>query len=285
MVKQSFITFALISAFAASASNVALAGTPALTLGFDIGSPPFFDIKNGCPSGIYPLITGAIFQEAGQPVIGYPAPFRRVLANLDLGVWGAGGILKTPERLAKYDYTDAIYVENNVIYFNRKKQHDMKSVQDLQGKRIGVVQGWSYGDKFDELINSKFFSVEPVNSDLTNFKKLKLGRIDALITIQDVGANITAKADFDDLAISSIPSFSNSTYIAFKMNGNNENLIRRLNSSIRKLNKTGRLSSLTKAYLQNLDDISTSENLEEKYKNLSSQAVREDCYLRGNISD
>lgn len=285
MVKLSFITFALISTLAASASHVAKAGNTTPTLGFDIGSPPFFDMKNGCPSGIYPLITGAIFQDAGQPVIGYPAPFRRVLAKLDLGVWGAGGILKTPERVAKYDYTEAIYVENNVIYFNRKKQQDMKSVLDLQGKRIGVVQGWSYGDKFDELINNKFFSVEPVNSELTNFKKLKLGRIDALITIQDVGANITARGDFDDLAISSIPSFGNSSYIAFKKNANNDDLIRRLNASIKKLTSSGRLSALAKSYLQNLDGTSSSENLEEKYKTLNSLAVREDCYLRGNISD
>ncbi|MYM37926.1 substrate-binding periplasmic protein [Duganella qianjiadongensis] len=285
MVKLRSLIFTVLSAWAACASNIANAENSALTLGFDIGSPPFFDMKNGCPSGIYPLITGAIFQDAGQPIIGYPAPFRRVLAKLDLGVWGAGGILKTPERMAKYDYTDAIYVENNVIYFNRKKQHDFQTLADLQGKRIGVVQGWSYGEKLDELINNKFFSVEAVNSDLTNFKKLKLGRIDALITIRDVGASIMAKGEFDDLAISRIPVFSNSTYIAFKKNSIHENLIRRLNYSIKKLNNTGQLAYLVKSYLQNLQDLPSGENFEEGHQNLNSRAVPEVCYLRGNTSD
>lgn len=286
MVKLKFIILVLAFTIAGMEENVAKAEASTMTIGFDVGSPPFFDLKNGCPIGIYPLIVGAIFHDAGQPIIGYPAPFRRVLANVDAGVWGAGGILKTPERVVKYDFTEPIYTEKILFYFNKKKTHGINSIADLEGKRVGVVHGWSYGYKIDELITNKYFSIESVNSDLINFKKLQLGRIDVLITIQDVGFNIVSRGGFNDLAISGITVLSNDTYIAFKKNSNNEILLKRLNSSIKNLNNTGQISNLVKKYLQNPEATWSNKNFDQHRKALIGHPGNLDCYLIGNfISD
>jgi len=282
MVKLKSIIFVLGFILIGTENNVTRADNFVITIGFDVGSPPFFDLKNGCPTGIYPLIVGAIFHDAGQPIIGYPAPFRRVLANVDAGLWGAGGILKTPERVLKYDFTESIYTEKVLFYFNRKKINRINSIADLEGKRVGVVHGWSYGNKIDEMVLNKYFSIEPVNSDLINFKKLQLGRIDALITIQDVGYNILSRGDFSDLSPSDINFLSNNTYIAFKKNKNNEDLLRRLNISIKKLNNSGRIANLVKSYLQSSETTSATQNSDDHPKNFIGHPGHQDCYLRGD---
>jgi hypothetical protein len=79
--------------------------THPVVIGFDMSAPPFFNMRDGKPEGIYPAIVEAIFKGAGIPIVMTGARFTDVLANVDSGRWGVGGILKTSERVRKYDYT------------------------------------------------------------------------------------------------------------------------------------------------------------------------------------
>lgn len=54
-----------------------------------------------------------------------------------------------------------------------------KRLQDLQGKKIGVVQDYGNTPEFMQLINAKTIKTEVVIDDLTNVRKVAGGRIDA----------------------------------------------------------------------------------------------------------
>jgi polar amino acid transport system substrate-binding protein len=239
-------------ALAGCAANDAHGAPAPLIIGFDIASPPLFDVKNGCPTGIYPLLVGAIVRDARQAMMAYPAPFSRVLVNLDSGEWGAGGILKTPARLEKYDFSDPIYAETIVVYFNKAKSRPINTMAELAGKRVGVVRGWSYGKELDALGARHYFVVEPANADVINFKKLQTGRIDALLTLKEVGVHLMSSGAFNELSPSAIPVQSSQTYIAFNKKSQHADVLLRLNSSINKLQASGQLSELVNQYLKRL---------------------------------
>lgn len=277
MDRPQSIACLFLFAFAGLAGNVAQGAPAVLTIGFDVGSPPFFDLKNGCPSGIYPLLVGAIFRDAGLPMLAYPAPFSRVLVKTDAGEWGAGGILKTPDRVARYDFSDAIYTERILVYFNKTRSRPINTLADLEAKRIGVVRGWSYGKAFDELGAGKFFFLEPVNADVINFKKLQIGRIDALLVLKDVGLNLTSSGEFTDLAIADIAIPSSQTYIAFSKKSGNAELLRRLNKSINKLQTSGHLSELIKQYLKTAGRTQPGRSVVEPPKHVTDQPANANC--------
>ncbi len=240
-------------------SAVRLAAPPVL-IGFDIGSPPLFDLKNGCATGIYPLIVETILTDAGQSMLTYSAPFNRILNMLDAGELGAGGILKTPQRERKYDFSEPIFVEEIAVYYNKINSKGIAGIGDLKGKRVGVIRGWSYGDEIDSLGSEKYFIAEAVSSDVSNFKKLQLGRIDALFTIREVGLNFVGRGDFSDIVESGLVVKKNKSYIAFSKKYDNSDLIRRINFSINRLKNNGTISRSVNRYLKSSEYVQSGES-------------------------
>ena len=100
---------------------------------------------------------------------------------------GIGGLYKNAERLARYDFSDPIHVENIAVHYRRAKPVDFRMVADLYGKRVGVLRGWSYGGTFDAASQSGWIATEEVSSDRSNFLKLMDGRLDAVLAIAESG--------------------------------------------------------------------------------------------------
>lgn len=218
-------------------------------IGFDNGSPPFFDAKAGKPVGIYPLLVEAIFDDAGVPMVAVSAPFTQVLANLDSAAWGAGGILKTPARLRKYDYSDYIFVESVVAYYSKRKPLVVGRLADLRGQRVGLLRGWSYGESFDASVSELDISVAPAGSDEANFHKLQLGRLDVVFALEEVGSDLIATGNYPDVERSSFFVRQNPSYIAFNKSAGRRPLIRKLNKSIARMRASGQLGTLVREYL------------------------------------
>ncbi|GIX40157.1 MAG: ABC transporter [Silanimonas sp.] len=55
------------------------------------------------------------------------------------------------------------------------------SLDDLRGKRIGVVRGYVNEENFDREVAEGRLRVEAVNDDLGNLRKLKAGRLDLVV--------------------------------------------------------------------------------------------------------
>ncbi len=73
-------------------------------------------------------------------------------------------------------------------FFKRKDQDiSYNTLEDLKGKKIGVVTGYVNTKEFDE---AAFLTKDPAKDDITNFKKLLAGRLDLLVADKFVGTHL-----------------------------------------------------------------------------------------------
>lgn len=242
----------LLAALLTLAQACAFAASP-VVIGFATGSPPFFDERGGKAAGIYPRLVTAIFRDAKIPMSAAPAPFGRVLANADRGAWGAGGILKTQDRLHKYIYTDYIFVESVAAYYHRDAPLKIARLADLRGKRVGTLRGWSYGEAFDATVRELNVALFASDTDDANFQKLQLGRLDVVLALEEVGSHLNASGNYPDVLASGLFVRQNPSYIAFRKSAANTALVKKLNKSIARMRASGELAILVRQYLESAE--------------------------------
>jgi len=210
------------------------------TVYIDAYNPPFMYKKNNDAAGIYPALVRAVFSELGEEVAVRAVPWKRAIAYLDRGEGGVGGIYKTKPRLEKYDYTDEIFSEKIMVYVPKGKAFAFSSVYDLAGKRFGAIRGWSYGEEFDEAKEKGLFKIEERHDDASNFNKLVVGHLDALLAIKESADLIITKKNLSDkVEVLVTPLVTISTYIAFSKKSDKKALIQRINRAIKAMRGNG----------------------------------------------
>lgn len=176
-MKKSILTTVLIWF---SISSLCYAVEP-VKISVDLANPPFMYVKNGKAAGLYPFLVQEVFRKMEIPVTIQPLPWKRAIKEADAGQAGIAGIYKNPEREKKYDYSQALFQEKLVIFVRKENLFSYQKIDDLKGKKIGVIRGWSYGEKFDTAREKGMFVVEEAKGDAQNFKKLLRNRIDCVI--------------------------------------------------------------------------------------------------------
>lgn len=165
---------------------------PPIVINVDAENPPFMSVQGAHAVGLYPAILRAALGRCAEDVRVEARPWKRAFVEIDKAQAGIGGLYKNAERLAKYDFSDPIYVENIAVYYQRARPFEFRSVADLHGRKVGVLRGWSYGDAFDAARKNGSLVAEEVSSDRSNFLKLKDGRVDAVLAIEESGRAILA---------------------------------------------------------------------------------------------
>lgn len=100
------------------------------------------------------------------------------------------GWYRTPERERDFLFSDAVFVESQVLFFLKEKPVAWKTLSDLRGLNIGAVLGYTYGAEFQDLEERKAVNVERTASDEQNLRKLLAGRIDAAVISLAVGERL-----------------------------------------------------------------------------------------------
>ena len=163
------------------------AARPVIVVDVDAENPPFMYSRAGYAVGLYPAVIRAALGRCHDNVRVQAKPWRRAFVEIDKAQAGVGGLYKNAERLAKYDFSEPIYVENIAVFYRTVRPFDFRTVADLYGKRVGVLRGWSYGDDFDAARRNGAIATEEVSSDRSNFLKLTDGRLDAVLAIEEAG--------------------------------------------------------------------------------------------------
>lgn len=96
------------------------------------------------------------------------------------------GMTPTPERAENVDFTDIYYTANHMIVSLKDKE--IKSVEELDGKTIGVQLGSIQEEKANEIAEKVNVKIENRNKISELIQEMKSGRIDAAI-IEDTVAN------------------------------------------------------------------------------------------------
>jgi polar amino acid transport system substrate-binding protein len=83
-----------------------------------------------------------------------------------------------------------------VVAFLSDKPVEASSLEDLRGVRLGVVDGYSYGTQFDELVRSGALVVEGAANDELNLRKLLHFRFRAIVIEKRVLGYLLASSRF-----------------------------------------------------------------------------------------
>lgn len=205
-----------------------------IQIAVDSENPPFMFQKNNSAEGLYPRLIKKLFANLPYDVKIEALPWKRALYLLDEGKVAVAGIYKNNERLKKYEYTDQIFVEKILIYAQKNKAIHFDSITDLKNYKIGVIRGWSYGQEFDDAVTRGLISIEENNSDQLNFKKLVIGRLDAVIAVEESAKLALKRSEFAaSVRALDKPLTVNATYIAFKKQNTNNALIKAINQQIK----------------------------------------------------
>lgn len=232
-------TLCLASLLGLATIGTASAQTP-LVINFDEGNAPFMYSEGGKPKGIYPSLISAAFAKMGTNVQLNAIPWKRALAEADEGKAGVGGIYKNSARLEKYDFSEAIYQEKLVLYTLKDKTFPFAKLDDLKGKSIAVVRGWSYGDAFDKARADKLFKAEETENDQLNLKKLAAGRVEAVVASPAAADPILKKEGLTDKVVAlSEPVTTNDTYLIFPKAMNKADLLKTFNETLQKMKADG----------------------------------------------
>jgi polar amino acid transport system substrate-binding protein len=217
------------------------------TVGYDEANAPFMFGENGQAKGLYPTLIEAAFARMSIPIKAIAEPWARVLKEVDDGKAGVGGLYRNAAREAKYDFSKPIFEEVLAVYVPAGKTFPFKSVDDLGGKTIGIIRGWSYGDAFDKAKTDGKFKVEEVDSDAINMRKLENGRIDALVAIpQSADAIVKSQNLAGKVAMLPQPLATNPTYLAFGKTANKVGVLSKFDETLAAMKADGSYEAIVK---------------------------------------
>ncbi|MBS1156995.1 MAG: ABC-type amino acid transport/signal transduction system, periplasmic component/domain [Proteobacteria bacterium] len=228
-----------ISCSAFSADNI--------VINFDSANPPFMYEREGKAAGIYPALVTAAFKRMRVGVTLQPRPWVRALRELDEGLAGVGGIYRNAERERKYDFSQPIFVEKLLVYFNKSRPVNFNTVDDLKGLHIGVVRGWSYGERFDLARRAGQFTAEETPSDEQNFSKLERARLDAVLAVAEAGA--AQMVTRSNIQAAPAPLALNVTFLTFAKSARKQALLKQFDLALKAMHADGEFERIVAAEL------------------------------------
>lgn len=179
--------------------STSLAQPASFRLVCDVWPPYQIENREGELSGFSLDVVSAVFTRLDTKIQGVVAyPWKRALSTLEVG--NADALFSanyTKDRTSFARYPDEVLVESPWIIWTRRGDK-VNSLDDLKGRRVGVVLGYSYTDEFWEFIET-FCQVERVFTDKTNFKKLEIGRLYAIVAEYGNGYHIVQEEKLDNI--------------------------------------------------------------------------------------
>ncbi|WP_193088313.1 transporter substrate-binding domain-containing protein [Advenella sp. FME57] len=177
-MKTFFLTALLALGLAAPSLSVA-ADAP-LRVVTDATFPPMEFFQDGKPTGFDIELMHALGKEMNRPIELTNIDFKGLIPAIVSGRADAAisGIYITPERKNVVDFTASYYAGGLVVL--TKKDNNIKSIKDLDGKKVSVQVGTKSVNYLTEhLPNVKRVEVEK-NEEMFNL--VKIGRADAAVT-------------------------------------------------------------------------------------------------------
>ncbi|MCG7498852.1 transporter substrate-binding domain-containing protein [Vibrio sp. Of7-15] len=245
------ILLLVFTVFSVLFTQTVWAQSPAIQIAVDNDNPPYMYQEGSIVKGLYPLLLRTVFHRMGVPLEVRAYPWKRVLHIGESGKAGVGGAYQTEPRLKIFDYSKPIYTETLLLYVNTDKAFQFNGLEDLKGKRVGIIKGWSYGDPFDKAKQDGLFTVYPVNSDTTNFKNLLLGRVDCIVATKLSGFLTIKKNDYHHkFKILKRPVAVNHTYLVFAKHLKYQALLNQFDGVLMKMKEEGTYDELVAGFLE-----------------------------------
>jgi arginine/lysine/histidine transporter system substrate-binding protein len=149
------------------------------------------------------------------------------------------GMTPTPEREENVDFTDVYYTANHMVV--SLKDNEIKTVEELKGKTIGVQLGSIQEEKAKEISEQvDGLKIENRNKISDLIQELKSGRIDAAI-IEDLVANGYFEKDKDLAGFTLSQEEEAGSAIAFQKGST---YTKEFNEALKEMKENGELEKL-----------------------------------------
>jgi len=152
--------------------------------------PPWTEGETGTKAagGIAVEIVEELFERLGMEARVLVYPFSRGLEQIEHGEEDVILMVsKSKEREQFMAFSHPIREVRFVFYHSSElDSFEWGNWKDLKPYRIGSVTGYNMGDEWKEAITEYDLQVEEVKTDIFNLQKLLLGRIDLVVTDDEV---------------------------------------------------------------------------------------------------
>ncbi|MGI9288051.1 MAG: substrate-binding periplasmic protein [Pseudomonadales bacterium] len=215
--------------------------------------PPYIIGKLGeeATGGVGVRLMYAIFDRLDDVELSIPmVPWKRALREVRHGTKdGIAILLKTPKREQYMVYSDELFRSFNTVWYstaNFPNGFYWHQYDDFKPYTIGVVQGHSYGDELDEMIDEGTLAAIKVPSVRKLFAMLKKKRIELAIADRLVGeAFVRQRAGVSQrLQAADKPAAGEVYYIALSKKSEARHLIPAINGVVAELKKEGVIDKL-----------------------------------------
>ncbi|WP_158253617.1 substrate-binding periplasmic protein [Chromobacterium alticapitis] len=220
---------------------------PGLIVNFDANNPPLMYAGPHGAGGLYPSLIAKICERAGIAVTLRAGSWRLALLELSKGRAAAGGIIKTAEREKQFDFSLPLFYERVVMAYPAGALPYHK-LEELDGKRVGVMAGWSYGDAFDQARKDGKFSALDGDSDEQNLRQLKLGRLDVVLGIRESLQLALREGGYHDVALSQEVLVTNPSFLAINKASQQQALLTRFNLALQAMRRDGGYDALLRDF-------------------------------------
>jgi len=215
---------------------------------------PYSYVEDGMPAGLFVEITKKIFDSTPLKVTYRIYPFKRAMALGKEGTGLVSGLYKTPERQRYFDYSRPYYTENIVLISDKRLPETLiqTGFSSIKGWRIGLLRGMSYGPAIDNALENGTITEDRVDSDLLNYKKLKLGRIDGFVIDRTSGKKLINENMDESLIIhSEVLTRAGNHIVVAKTLKNSQQIISQIDAALMRIKQDGSYQKILDNFVGN----------------------------------
>jgi glutamine transport system substrate-binding protein len=217
-------------------------------VGIDTTYPPFEFEENGEYQGIDIEIINAIAESQGFKIDFKPMDFGGIIPAMQAGQLDVAiaGMSITDERKKVVDFSEP-YFDAGITLVVGKDNNDIKSIEDLKGKKVAVKKGTS-GATFAQANASKYgYELVQFNDSPSMFQEVSNGNADVLIEDYPVIAYAIAQQDLGLKIVGE--RLNGDQYGIAVLKGENQDLLEKINKGLAELKENGKYDEILKKYL------------------------------------
>jgi len=234
---------------APSASDAGLVKPGTLTVCSDVPYPPFEEFDKSAASGFKGFdvdIVQAVADGLDLKLAIRDSSFDGLQSGQALNAGqcdlAASAMTITPERQKNLDFSTSYYDSKQSLLV--PKGSDIKSIEDLAGKTVGVQQGTT-GKTYTEENAPKTAKIPSFPSDAEMYQAIQAGQVDALL--QDLPVNLEHTKDGKFVIVEEYET--NESYGLALKKGNTE-LLEDVNAQLAELKSSGEHKKLYDKYFE-----------------------------------
>lgn len=171
-------------------------------------------------------------------------PTKRTISNFNKGSLAGFFPALDVSVPKKVEASSEIYIKKDFAFVLKSKPVP-KSIEDLEGKSIGLTSGYPYVNKITE--NPKI-TVDYASTDENNVKKLLVGRFDVFIVEEKSGLKALEKENaLDQITYDpKSPLSEQKVYFAFQPDAEGRELAKKFSEALDAIKKDGTFSKIMK---------------------------------------